>query len=260
MIGSLLGILIVGFLAFTLGGGLILRVAGMIFMLAAALEVLWGHNTSLEILGAIFGFGVWLVGHHAYRVYYGEYRSPVAEYFLGLLRFPELELTRRIYAAQYHLVHLRQDRREARRERQGAVLATLPSELPPSPDPAAIRTEIERAGDAAADTLRPRVEAKLEELHGVDWLQALNKHRAKSHTFPVPDLADPRVVLHTMAYNPAFRDEYVRDAAKQLLELVNAAHHRRALPDYEQRRAWDRALELGANRQSGLDGDAAGRG
>jgi len=251
MLASLFGIAIALFVTFSIQGGVILRFGGMFLIAASGAVLLFEHKTSEGIVGAVVGFLIWLLGQWAYVVAYGEYRSSVAEYFIRGMRLPQLEVARKLRAVQHQLGR---GLRSARTKRP----PTRPK--PAAPDPQGVREGVEQAGDAAADLLRPRLEATLEEAYGADWLNALNKHRTKSRGFAVPDLADPRVVLHTLAFNPAFRAEHTHQAAKQLLDLQNAVHHRRALPDYELTRAWDLAHMLGVSRRAAPDRHLTRRG
>lgn len=241
MLASLFGIAIALFVTFSIRGGVILRVGGAFLIIASGAVLLFEHKIGQGIVGAIVGLLIWLLGQWAYVVAYGEYRSAVGEYFVKGMRLPQLEVARKLRVLDHRL---RRGFQTARTKRPPA------RQQPDTPDPQDIRAGIEQAGDAAADTLRPRLEATLEEEYGADWLKALNKHRTKSRGFAVPDLADPRVVLHTLAFNPAFRAEHTHQAAKQLLDLQNAAHHRRSLPEYELTRAWDLARALGAPRRA----------
>jgi hypothetical protein len=243
MLASLLGIAIALFVTFSIRGGVILRVGGAFLIVASGAVLVFEHKTGEGVVGAVVGFLIWLLGQWAYVVAYGEYRSAVAKYFVKGMRLPQLEVARKLRALQHQL---RRGLRTARTKRT----PTRPEADNAPPDPQAIREGVEQAGDAAADILRPRLETTLEETYGADWLEALNRHRTKSRGFAVPDLTDPRVVLHTLAFNPAFRAEHTHQAAKQLLDLQNAVHHRRTLPDYELTRAWDLARTLGADRQA----------
>jgi hypothetical protein len=243
MLASLFGIAIALFVTFSIRGGVILRVGGAFLIIASGAVLLFEHKTGEGIVGAVLGLLLWLLGQWAYVVAYGEYRSAIGEYFVRGMRLPQLEAARKLRALQHQLSRGVQVARTKR-----PSLSPKYDDAPP--DAQAIREGVEQAGDAAADILRPRLEATLEEAYGPDWLTALNKHRTKSRGFAVPDLADPRVVLHTLAFNPAFRAEHTHQAARQLLDLQNAAHHRRSLPEYELTRAWDLARALGAPRRT----------
>ncbi len=251
MLTSLLGIGIAFFVAFSIRGGLILRFGGMFLIIAGGITLFVYHNTAAGIVTAIGGFLMWLLGQWAYLLACDEYKSPIAEYLIEGMRLPQLEVARRLYAGQHLLVRGLQRARTKRvstHHEIGGATVSLPGISPSPPDPQTIRYGVEQAGEAAADLLRPRLEATLEKEYGPDWISALNKQRIKTRGFLIADLADPRVVLHTLAFNPAFREEYARNAAKQLLELQNAAHHKRPLRDYELTRSWDLAYDLGVHR------------
>ena len=128
MITSIIGILIVLFVAFCVRGGLALRFGGMFLMAGAALNVLMYNNTIPGIVVFFVGILLWLLGHWAYVFAYDEYKSAVAEYLIEGMHVPQLEIPRRLYALQSRL---RQGLRTAR-PRLHLAAAPQPT-LPASP-------------------------------------------------------------------------------------------------------------------------------
>ena len=257
----LLGLLIFLFVGFCVRGGLILRAGGMLLILNAGRMLLFpGHSVDTAIFSLVVGVVFWLLGHFAYDFAYGEYKSAAAGYLIEDVVLPHLHLRRALYAIQRWTSQAGRIF-VARLERvaEGTPLEDLPPQaaLPPAVaepasalDEEAIRRGVLEAGDVAAEALRSRLQATLEEVDGPDWLEQVNRHRAKRHAPVLANLDDARAVLSTFAHYPTFEHEPTNREARQLLDMLNGAHHTERMAHYEITRAWNLATKLGARRPS----------
>jgi hypothetical protein len=112
------------------------------------------------------------------------------------------------------------------------------------------RDVIQDAVDAIADTYRDRLQTILEQQDGPGWIDALNHRRHVSMALggkraPRPyEFLEPRAVLNCLAYDPVGLQLISAPAAtkaRQLLGLVNEAHHPRPdapLTEADGYRAW----------------------
>jgi len=257
----LLGLLIFLFVGFCVRGGLILRAGGMLLILIASWMLLFpGHSVVVAIFSLVFGVVFWLLGHFAYGFAYGEYKSAVAGYLIEDILLPRLHLRRALYATQRwssqagRIFLARLERVAEPTPREGlAPQAALPltiAEPAPDLDEETIRRRVLEAGDAAADVRRSPIQVTLEEVDGPDWLERINKRRAKRQAHAIPNLDDARAVLSTLAHHPTFEHEPTNREARQLLGMMNSAHHTERMPPYEITRAWNLATKLGARRPS----------
>ena len=92
----------------------------------------------------------------------------------------------------------------------------------------------------AARVIRPRLQERLFDHYGSNWLAAVNDNRSADGKPPVKSLDDSRACLSVFAYDPAteaWAAPDLRRGARQLAGLATDAHHDEALGEADVRRA-----------------------
>src|SRR5580700_4175145 len=92
----------------------------------------------------------------------------------------------------------------------------------------------------AARVIRPRLQERLFDHYGSNWLAAVNDNRSADGKPPVKSLDDSRACLSVFAYDPAtetWAAPDLRRGARQLAGLATGAHHDAALSEDDVRRA-----------------------
>ena len=163
----LLGFVIFSFVGFWFQGGLLLRAGGMLLMIVAGWELLTQNHSEMAIFWFVFGLVLWLIGHWAYAFAYSEYKSVAAGYLLEELILPHFHLRGMLSAAAGTLSTMRiRTRTTITGLASRSLKRTAPANEHLQVTPKAIKIQVIEAGEAAADVLRPRIQATLEEVDG----------------------------------------------------------------------------------------------
>jgi|GEM_PF-735960 len=78
MIFTVIAIAALAIIGFWLFGGLVLRVAGIVFVFAGLITLITSANP-VALLMVVIGFVMWLAGHWHFAVRHHEYKSPLAQ-------------------------------------------------------------------------------------------------------------------------------------------------------------------------------------
>lgn len=106
-----------------------------------------------------------------------------------------------------------------------------------------VHDEIMRIAERTATAIAASLLARLRQVHGDNWLAAVNANRPHKHRLRRQDLRDYRVCLAILGYDPVTRgwvNEDCRRDARALNQLANLASHRDSLRHTDV----DRALQL----------------
>lgn len=93
MIFTIFGIAILAIVGFWLFGGVVLRVAGIVFVFAGVVSLVTLANP-VALLMVVIGLVMWLAGHWHFALRHHEYKSPLAQRIFLQVLPPRYDPTR----------------------------------------------------------------------------------------------------------------------------------------------------------------------
>lgn len=91
---TIIGIAILAAVGFWIFGGLFLRVAGVVFVFAGAIDLI-ALRDPIGLFMLALGFVMWLAGHWHFALRHHEYKSPLAQRIFLQILPPRYDPTRR---------------------------------------------------------------------------------------------------------------------------------------------------------------------